>query len=57
MLLAVKLMLDWLQEDQLAQSLDQAISAVISEGEIRTYDMGGTHSTIQMAEAVIQNLE
>ncbi|OGO18848.1 MAG: hypothetical protein A2Z14_15190 [Chloroflexi bacterium RBG_16_48_8] len=52
MLLAVKLMLDWLGENEMAQRLEGAIAAVIAEGEIRTYDMGGENSTIDVAEAV-----
>jgi isocitrate/isopropylmalate dehydrogenase len=52
MLLAVKLMLDWLGENEMAHRLENAIATVIAEGKVRTYDLGGENSTIEMAEAV-----
>ncbi len=54
MLLAVRLMLDWLGEEELSTVLEQALAGVIASGEVRTYDMGGTSSTIDMAQAVIR---
>ncbi len=56
MLLAVKLMLNWLGEDDLAAQLERALAAVIAEGRVRTYDMGGSNTTLEMAEAVIAKL-
>lgn len=56
MLLAVKLMLDWLGEREMAHSLEEAITAVLSEATTRTYDMGGDSSTIDMARAVAERL-
>jgi isocitrate/isopropylmalate dehydrogenase len=53
MLLTVKLMLDWLGEHDKASRLDNAIAAVIAEGNVRTYDMGGTNSTLEVTQAVI----
>ncbi|MBI4788233.1 MAG: isocitrate/isopropylmalate dehydrogenase family protein [Chloroflexi bacterium] len=55
-ILAAKLMLDWLGENQKAAQLESAIAAVIAEGRIRTYDMGGTNTTREMAEAVAGKL-
>ncbi len=52
MLLTVKLMLDWLGEADLAQRLENAIAAVIAEGRVRTYDMGGTSSTLDVAQEI-----
>ncbi len=52
MLLATKLMLDWLGEDEKATRLENAIKQVLAEGTVRTYDMGGQSSTMDMAEAV-----
>jgi 3-isopropylmalate dehydrogenase len=51
-LLAAKMMLEWLGEEARAQRLESAVAAVIREGEVRTYDMGGNASTIDMARAV-----
>ncbi len=56
MLLAVKLMLDWLGESETAQTLENAIADVIAEGKVRTYDLGGSSSTLEMAQAVADTL-
>ena len=56
MLLSVKMMLDWLGEDQMALSLDNAIAQVIREGKVRTYDMGGNNTSLEIAEAVADSL-
>ncbi|KYK38537.1 MAG: isocitrate/isopropylmalate dehydrogenase family protein [Theionarchaea archaeon] len=56
MLLAVKLMLDWLGEKEDARHLEDAISSVIKEKKVRTYDLGGSHSTLEMAQAVADRL-
>jgi isocitrate/isopropylmalate dehydrogenase len=56
MLLTVKLMLDWLGEVGLGERLEKAIAGVIAEGKVRTYDMGGSSSTLEVAEAVASRL-
>jgi len=56
MLLAVKLMLDWLGESETAQVLEQAIADTIAEGKVRTYDLGGSNTTLEVAEAVAARL-
>jgi 3-isopropylmalate dehydrogenase len=50
--LAAKMMLDWLGETEKAQRLEDSVAAVIKEGAVRTYDMGGSASTLEMAEAI-----
>ena len=55
-LLTVKLMLDWLGETTHGEKLEKAIAAVIKEGKVRTYDMGGKNSTLEIAEAVAARL-
>ncbi len=52
MLLSIKLMLDWLGETERANALYRAIADVIAEGKVRTYDMGGSASTLDVARAV-----
>jgi 3-isopropylmalate dehydrogenase len=49
-------MLDWLGESDMARRLEGAIASVIAEGNVRTYDMGGSHTTLEMAEAVARSL-
>ncbi len=56
MLLTVKLMLDWLKENKMAERLEKAIGAVIKDGKVRTYDMGGNASTLEVAEEVARKL-
>jgi 3-isopropylmalate dehydrogenase len=56
MLLAVKMMLDWLNETERAESLQLAVSAVIADGKVRTFDVGGRSSTLEMAQAVATRL-
>jgi len=51
-ILAAKMMLDWLGEADMATRLEAAVAAVIAEGAVRTYDMGGAATTMEMAEAV-----
>jgi isocitrate/isopropylmalate dehydrogenase len=52
MLLTAKLMLDWLKENDMATRLETAIARVIKEGKVRTYDMGGNDSTLDVAKAI-----
>jgi 3-isopropylmalate dehydrogenase len=55
-ILAVKMMLDWLGEGNKAVALENAVASVIKEGKVRTYDMGGTSTTLQMAQAIAAKL-
>jgi len=55
-ILAAKMMLDWLGEAEKAARLERAVAAVIREGKARTYDMGGTSTTLEVAEAVVRAL-
>ena len=54
MILTIKLMLDWLGEERKGRALEKAVAAVIAEGSVRTYDMGGKSSTYDMAGAVTE---
>ncbi len=56
MLLSVKLMFDWLGEKDKAASLEGALAEVIEQGKVRTYDMGGTNTSLEVAEAVAAKL-
>jgi len=55
-ILAAKMMLDWLGESEKAQTVDRAVGQVIQEGKIRTYDMGGSNTTIEMAEEIVSKI-
>ncbi|MBN1406696.1 MAG: isocitrate/isopropylmalate dehydrogenase family protein [Calditrichaceae bacterium] len=56
MFLTAKLMLDWLQETKTAEKLENAIAQVIREGKVKTYDMGGTNTSLEVAEEVARQL-
>jgi isocitrate/isopropylmalate dehydrogenase len=56
MLLATRLMLDWLGESDKANALESALAQTIAAGKVRTYDMGGSNTTLEMAAEVIANL-
>lgn len=56
MLLSVRLMLDWLGEGDMVSALEKAVAEVITEGKVRTYDMGGTNTSLEVAEAVSERL-
>lgn len=62
------LMLDYLNENNIAARIRKAIAGVIEEGKVRTYDMmkmngrpevleNGAASTFQMTDAIIERLE
>ena len=56
MLLSCKLMLDWLGEDRMAHTLENAIAAVILDNRVATYDVGGSAGTLAVAEEVARSL-
>lgn len=55
-ILAAKMMLEWLGEKEKADAIENAVAQVIKEGKVRTYDMGGSNSTLEMAEAIASKL-
>jgi isocitrate/isopropylmalate dehydrogenase len=54
--LAAKMMLEWLGESEKAKRLEEAIAAVIKEGKVQTYDMGGSSTSLDIARAVADKL-
>jgi len=50
------MMLEWLGETAKATALENAVAEVIKEGKVRTYDMGGKASTLEMARAIAEKL-
>jgi isocitrate/isopropylmalate dehydrogenase len=55
-ILAARMMLDWLGEKDRAAQLEGAVAAVLAEGRVRTYDMGGSAGTLDMAWAIAEKL-
>ena len=52
MIRSAKMMLDYLGETEKAAKIEAAVANTIREGRLQTYDMGGTTSTTEMAEAI-----
>lgn len=55
-ILSAAMMLDWLGEGAAAGRIRTAVRKVFADRAIRTRDMGGTHSTRQMTDAIMANL-
>ena len=55
-ILAAKMMLDWLGENDMAMKIENAVASVIAEGKAKTYDMGGSTTTYDMATAICEKL-
>ena len=57
MLITTRLMLDYLGETNRADMLDNAIAQVLQQGNVRTYDMGGSAGTLDIANAVADKID
>ncbi len=57
LLLSALLMLRHIDEGEMADRIMQALSAVLSEGKVRTRDLGGRASTIEFTDAICRRLE
>lgn len=55
-ILAAKMMLEWLGEKELAERVEKATALVIKEGKVKTYDMGGSNTTLEMGQAIADKL-
>jgi 3-isopropylmalate dehydrogenase len=55
-ILAAKMMLDWLGEAAMGRRVEDAVAAVVAEGKVRTYDMGGNSSTTDLGNAIAARL-
>jgi 3-isopropylmalate dehydrogenase len=51
-ILAAAMMAGWTGEKEIEAAIHQAVGEVVRRGEVRTYDMGGSATTMQMAEAI-----
>jgi 3-isopropylmalate dehydrogenase len=57
MIRSVMLMLDWLGHKKEAEKIDQSVAHIIKEGTIKTYDMGGNNTSLEVAEAIAKHYE
>jgi len=56
-ILAGAMMLDCLGETEAAQSIESAVEKVLSEGKVRSHDLGGNSSTIEVGDEVVKKLK
>ena len=57
LLLSALMMLDYIGETAHRQRIRDALGRVLTRGEVRTRDMGGTASTTEFADAICRELE
>jgi isocitrate/isopropylmalate dehydrogenase len=57
MLLTVTLMLDWLGETKPAKKLEKAIAQVIKENKVKTYDVRGSNTSLEVAREVARKFD
>jgi isopropylmalate/isohomocitrate dehydrogenase-like protein len=55
-ILAARMMLDWLGEKKAADRTYKAVATILSEGNVRTFDLGGDATTEKMAAAIAQRI-
>ena len=55
-ILASKMMLEYLAENRWAERIENAIVTVLNEGKVLTPDLGGSSSTTQVTDAIIDAL-
>ena len=55
-ILAAKMMLDYFGEKSWAERVENAIVTVLNEGKVLTPDLGGSSSTTQVTDAIIDSL-
>ncbi len=51
-IMAAAMMAEWLGETETGAVIHAAVADVVKAGQVRTYDMGGSAKTMEMAEAV-----
>ena len=55
-ILAGAMMLDYLGEIKAAQAIENAVEKVLSEGKVRSHDLGGNSYTIEVGDEVVRKL-
>lgn len=55
-IMAAKMMIHYLGESEMALKMEQAVKEVLLEGKVRTYDLGGTSSTMEVGQAIAKSL-
>ena len=53
-ILSAKLMVEWLGEKEIGKKIGDAVAKWVKESSIKTYDMGGTASTLDVAHEIVK---
>ncbi len=56
MILAAKMMLEYLGEKEAAEKVEKAVFKVLEEGKVKTYDLGGNAKTSEMGQAIANKI-
>ncbi|RLG06667.1 MAG: hypothetical protein DRN68_06620, partial [Thaumarchaeota archaeon] len=56
-ILAAKMMMEYLGEKEAADLIQSAVVKVLKEGKVRTYDLGGRSSTLDVAEEIASKIK
>jgi isocitrate dehydrogenase (NAD+) len=56
-IMAASMMLDYLGEKNAAKKIENAVIAVLKEGKVRTADLGGTATTTDMSNAIVEKIK
>jgi isocitrate/isopropylmalate dehydrogenase len=55
-IMAARMMFDYLGEKKTGSLIEKAVTDVLVEGKVKTYDLGGTSSSTEVAEAISEKL-
>ena len=55
-IMSVKMMLDWMGYKDVAKSVEDAVHAVLEEGKVLTYDLGGTAKCSEVGTAIAEKI-
>jgi isopropylmalate/isohomocitrate dehydrogenase-like protein len=56
-IMAASLMLDYLGEKEVATEIENAVMEVLSDGKVRTKDLGGSSTTSEMSDAIASKVK
>jgi isopropylmalate/isohomocitrate dehydrogenase-like protein len=56
-IMAGSMMLDYLGEKKAAEKIEKAVLDVLSEGKVRTADLGGSATTSEMSQAIVEKIK
>jgi isopropylmalate/isohomocitrate dehydrogenase-like protein len=56
-IMAASMMLDYLNEKEAAAKIEKAVLEVLSEGKVRTADLGGSSTTSEMSDAITSKIK